>query len=104
MVRCLPGRFDRTIAERHTWGAVHRYPPAMAKWQKELALTALWLLGVVLIFTTPAWFPFMESLAGSQWGSLILFYWWPVGGIVWAALTYSRAQRSTQPPPPTGAP
>ena len=76
----------------------------MAKRQIALVLTALWLSGLLVISTTPAWFPFMESLGGSPWGSLILFWWWPIGGVVWAALTYSRAQKSNQPPPPTGAP
>ena len=71
--------------------------------QIAFAATALWLVGLLLILTTPAWFPFMESLAGSPW-DFILFWWWPIGGVVWAALAYSRAQTSTQPPPPTGAP
>ena len=52
-----------------------------------LTLTVVWIVGLIALFVTPFEFVIPTQL------SLVVFWWWPIGGIVWAAITYSKNGR-----------
>ena len=72
----------------------------MTKALTAVLLTGLWVLGMVVLFTTPAWVPFQSQIfSGTR--SLFFFWSWPVGATIWTALEISKRGQGNQPPPPS---
>ena len=59
-----------------------------------LTLTAVWIVGLIALFVTPFEFVIPTQL------SLVVFWWWPIGGI--DHIFEKRQAQQSQPPPPTG--